>query len=243
MRLSSRKAARFLVRFVVLGAAAGTLAGYSAVAMRSSRALPAGDVTGSAAEPVQPQVSNKTAKADRLPRLIEATLTAAERPNFTLASAIPTAELERSGAALAGAPQAMPLAEPEQATSEPVTEPEQTAIAAVPLPPAEAQASAPAAAGAAEQPARRHADFRPQGPAAADLGSGRILAGGGDGAARRRPHAAERGRAKHAHAGKVNIDVNSPEVQRLIWAAMPLLDAASRGSEARGPQARARHRP
>jgi hypothetical protein len=28
---------------------------------------------------------------------------------------------------------------------------------------------------------------------------------------------------KPAPDGKVNIDVNSPEVQRLIWAAMPLL--------------------
>ena len=29
--------------------------------------------------------------------------------------------------------------------------------------------------------------------------------------------------AKHAVAGKINIDTNSPEVQKLIWAAMPLL--------------------
>ncbi len=28
---------------------------------------------------------------------------------------------------------------------------------------------------------------------------------------------------KHASGGKVNIDINSPEVQKLIWAAMPLL--------------------
>ena len=28
---------------------------------------------------------------------------------------------------------------------------------------------------------------------------------------------------KHAPGGKVNIDINSPEVQKLIWAAMPLL--------------------
>ena len=28
---------------------------------------------------------------------------------------------------------------------------------------------------------------------------------------------------KHAVGGKVNIDTNSPEVQKLIWAAMPLL--------------------
>ena len=28
---------------------------------------------------------------------------------------------------------------------------------------------------------------------------------------------------KHAVAGKVNIDTDSPEVQKLIWAAMPLL--------------------
>ena len=28
---------------------------------------------------------------------------------------------------------------------------------------------------------------------------------------------------KHALGGKINIDVNSPEVQKLIWAAMPLL--------------------
>ena len=28
---------------------------------------------------------------------------------------------------------------------------------------------------------------------------------------------------RHAVAGKVNIDTNAPEVQKLIWAAMPLL--------------------
>jgi hypothetical protein len=28
---------------------------------------------------------------------------------------------------------------------------------------------------------------------------------------------------RHAVAGKVNIDTNSPEVQKLVWAAMPLL--------------------
>ena len=28
---------------------------------------------------------------------------------------------------------------------------------------------------------------------------------------------------KHVVGGKVNIDTNSPEVQKLIWAAMPLL--------------------
>ena len=29
--------------------------------------------------------------------------------------------------------------------------------------------------------------------------------------------------SKHARTGKVNIDVNSPEVQKLIWAATPLI--------------------
>ena len=29
--------------------------------------------------------------------------------------------------------------------------------------------------------------------------------------------------ARNAVAGKVNIDTNAPEVQKLIWAAMPLL--------------------
>ena len=28
---------------------------------------------------------------------------------------------------------------------------------------------------------------------------------------------------KHVAGGKVNIDTNSPEVQKLIWAAVPLL--------------------
>jgi hypothetical protein len=32
-----------------------------------------------------------------------------------------------------------------------------------------------------------------------------------------------RGSGKHALGGKINIDVNSPEVQKLIYAAMPLL--------------------
>ena len=30
-------------------------------------------------------------------------------------------------------------------------------------------------------------------------------------------------RLRHHHGGKASIDVNSPEVQRLVWAAMPLL--------------------
>jgi len=220
MRLSSRKAARFLVRFVVLGAAAGTLAGYSAVAMRSSRALPAADVTGST---VEPQMSNRTAKADRLPVLIEATLTASDRPNFRLASVVPTTEFDRSGAAVTSAPQAMPLAEPEPVTSELVTEPEQTAIAAVPLPP--------------KRP--KHPLPPPPAPSTSLLDDTQIS--GLKGRLQLTSDQVEywpavetalrdiartllnEGRPKHAHAGKVNIDINSPEVQRLIWAAMPLL--------------------
>jgi hypothetical protein len=217
--LSSRKAIRFLVRFVILGAAAGTLAGYSATAMRSSRALATGDMTGSTGEPAAPQVSNKTAKTDRLPVLIQATLTAADRPIFTLASVMPTAELERSGAALIGAPLALPLAEPEQATSAPVAEPERSVIAAVPLPPARPKNLLPPPSTMLDDAQISSLKGRLQ------LTSDQVEYWPAVETALRDVVRTQLndGRTKHARAGKVNIDVNSPEVQRLIYAAMPLL--------------------
>jgi hypothetical protein len=218
--VSSGRAIRFFVRFVILGGAAGSLAGFSAFAMRAIPALPPGGATGSIVEPIATQISNRTAKTDRLPRAIDVALTANDRGNFTLASVIPTTELESSGGAPTGAPRALSLADPDPAPA--VTELKPGDIAAVPLP--------------LHRP--KHLLLPPAQPASAfddtqisglkgrlQLTSDQVEYWPPVELALRdvvRTQLNE-GRAKHARGGKVNIDVNSPEVQKLILAAMPLL--------------------
>jgi len=95
--LSRRKAARFLVRFVILGTAAGALAGYSAHAMRPGPARPADAAAGFAAAAPAPQTSNKTAKADRLPAPGKAAATSGDSVTYSLASLSPRTDFDRIG--------------------------------------------------------------------------------------------------------------------------------------------------
>ena len=80
---------RRVIRFVVLGAAAVTLAGYSAYAKRANRAMAADQTVSFADRMDEPQISNRAAKTDRLLLLQTALLDAAAQRSYTLASILP----------------------------------------------------------------------------------------------------------------------------------------------------------
>jgi len=221
--LSRRRVARTVVRFVVLGAAAGTLAGYSAYTLRPARSAP--DGAGGTTVAVQThasrwQASNAATKTDRLPLLRQASFTMdGGYGGYALASAEQSADLGRLTDMVAAAPMISSTESSAYAPSKPTAESKLAALAPAP-------------------------HDKPK-PAAMPRESGDIL---GDGqiaglknrlrltsdqieywpavesalrdVARTQLHHAG---AKRAHGGKVNIDVNSAEVQKLIWAAMPLL--------------------
>lgn len=213
---------RFAVRFVVLGATAGILAGYSAYAMRPSSALPA----GSAGELIEPQTSNAAAKANRLPFLQQTSLTA----GYSLASAPQSADLNRFYDMVTAATPAIPLAGPEPVHTAslpaPAAEPEPEAkgtTAAVPVPHKVARLPAP--------PQQRPSDsFLDDSQIAGLKGRLRLTSDqveywpAVETALRDVVRTQLRDtRAKQTRGGRMNIDVNSPEVQTLIWAAMPLI--------------------
>jgi len=206
--LSNRKVACF----VIFGAASVTLAGYSALTQRTSRAFLA---EASATEFAEPQIANRAAKTNRL--LIQTALqTVKDQPVYALASADPNATFERAPDPVIAATPTIP--EPAPA---PVIEPKSASVAPAPLP--------------HEKPKR----LLPAPPPAQSglLDDGQI--NGLKGRLRLTLDQVEywpaveaalldvvrtqlRG-TRHAVAGRVNIDTNAPEVQKLIWAAMPLL--------------------
>jgi hypothetical protein len=207
--LSRRTAARFLARFIILGAGAASLAGVSAYAMRPApNAAP-----GLAPQPLAaaPQVSNAAAKADRLAVLVREALTYSDLgPTYTLASVTPAPDFDRFYDAVT---RAVPMhAEPPL----PRAEPAQPDVAAVPMPPRRPKLPPPPALLDDAQLAgikgrlrltAAQAEYWPAVEAAL-----RELA---------RTQLRE-GQIRYVN-GQPNIDVNSPEVQQLIWAAMPLL--------------------
>jgi hypothetical protein len=222
MRLARRGAARFLFRFVILGAAAGTLAGWSAHVIRSAASLPAAS-DDSQSVPTAWQIANREAKADRLP-LVQvslasragnsAALPADPSPSYALAYAAPTGDLDRPrhpATMPTGSIEAQPVAG--AATAEPV-------VATAPLPPQRPKRLPPPApesgllddAHIAGIKGRLHltAEQEEHWPAV-------------EAALREVGRTQLRQAMKRANGGKPQIDVNSPEVQRLIWAAMPLL--------------------
>ncbi|MEX2035096.1 MAG: hypothetical protein WEA28_07880 [Xanthobacteraceae bacterium] len=223
--MSRRKAARFLVRFVILGTAAGALAGYSAHAMRPGPARPADAAAGSAAAAPAPQTSNKTAKADRLPAPGKAAATSGDSVTYSLASLSPRTDFDRIGNETIAATPAIPYAEQTRETAAPVAPaaaPDRPAIAAAPLPrerPKRLPPPAPQASGLLDdthiagiktrlQLTSDQAEYWPAVEAALrEIAKSQF----------REQH------IKHVRAGKAKIDVNAPEVQKLIWAAMPLL--------------------
>jgi hypothetical protein len=206
---------RRILRFVVLGAAAVTVAGYSAYAKRVNRAM-AADQTISFADRIdEPQISNRAAKTNRL--LQTALLDAAAQRSYTLASIQPDAEIERPANPVIAATPSIPAAVPA-----PAVEPKAVAVAPAPA--------------LREKPVDKIKKVAAP-PAGGILDDGQIS--GLKGRLRLSSDQAEywpaveaalrdvvrtqlRG-TKHAVGGKVNIDTNSPEVQKLIWAAMPLL--------------------
>ena len=222
--MSKRKAVRFAIRFTasvaVFGAATVILAGFSAFAMRSSRALPLdGD---------EPQISNRAVKSSRLGSLLPAGLSHNEQASFVLASAPQGTDLERFFETVTAAQPMLPAAAYEQAaaaasaTAEPAAatpEPKKPqAVAALPAPEKPKRVAPPEPSNMLDDGAiaglktrlRLTDDQIEYWPAV-------------ESALRDVARTQLRHTSKQARAGKVNIDVNSPEVQRLVWAAMPLL--------------------
>jgi len=206
---------RRVVQFVVLGAAAVTLAGYNAYAKRTNRALAADQAVAFAGPNDEPQTSNRAAKTNRL--LVQTALTAGTmQPTFALASVDPDLNFGRPANPAIAATPAIPATEPAV----------QSKSASVPLP--------------HEKPGDKAKKLPPPPapPAATGLLDDGQIAGlksrlrlteeqveywpAVEEALRDVVRTQLRG-AKRAVAGKLNIDVNSAEVQKLIWAAMPLL--------------------
>lgn len=221
--MPNRKAARFLVRLVVLGTAAGTLAGFSGYAMLPSRALSADPVTFAAA--LGSQVPNRAVKADRLAP-VPAKLAAAEGATYSLASATTTIEFDRGQDSIgriqdtvAARPPAAPLVKAEQ----PQPQESEPKLAALPLvksrklppPPAPPPVTSGSILDDAHIAGIRsrlrltadQAEYWPSVEAALrDVARTQL----------------REGRIKHTH-GRASIDTDAPEVQNLKWAAMPLL--------------------
>ncbi|MBX9843691.1 MAG: hypothetical protein K2Z80_17970 [Xanthobacteraceae bacterium] len=220
--MSKRKAVRFAVRFTasvaIFGAATIILAGFSAFAMRSSRALPI--------DSDEPQVANRAVKASRLGSLLPAAQAPNEPASFVLASAPQGADLERFFDTVMSAQPMLPAT----TTTEQPAAPEAAAAAPEPKKPQPVAA----AAAAPEKPKRPAPP-----PETSNMLDDGAIAGlktrlrltedqvgywpAVENALREVARTQLRHSKKPVQAGKVNIDVNSPEVQRLIWAATPLI--------------------
>jgi hypothetical protein len=199
--------------FVILGATSVSLAAYSALAQRTSRLL----LDAQAAEFAEPQTSNRAAKTNKL--LIETAFQAIkDQPVYALASADSNMTVEPARNPVIAATPTIP-----EPTPAPAVEPKSVSVASAPLP--------------HEKP-KRALPPPPAPPAQTGLlDDGQI--NGLRGRLRLTEDQAEYWPAvetalrdvvrtqlrgpRRAVAGKVNIDTNSPEVQKLIWAAMPLL--------------------
>lgn len=223
--MSKRKSVRLAVRFVVLGTALGALAAYS---LHSKPWVPA--LAAGFGEAAATQVSNRQAKTNRLALLVPTSLTVTDSAQaFALASSPTTPDLDRFDNAFA-------LATPETETPDAIPGKQEPAPSVAPAGPKHA---------ALTPPFREPAPLPPQKPKphpqAASATSGILddtqIAGlkgrlrltsdqvdywpAVEAALREVVRTQLRGH--HAMHGKPNIDVNSPEVQKLIWAAMPLL--------------------
>jgi len=215
---------RRVVQFVILGAATVTLAAYSAYAKRANRAMAADQAISFAGRFDGMQTSNIAAKTDRL--VIKAALIGpAAQNSFALASAQPDIEIEAPANPVIAATPAIPVPDVPVAKAEPKIPEQKTA-------------ALPQTHDKPADKARHLLPPPPKAPASTGLlDDGQIS--GLKGRLRLTSEQAEywpaveaalrdvvrthlRG-TRHASGGKVNIDTNSPEVQKLIWAAMPLL--------------------
>jgi len=225
--LSKRRVIRFVVRFVVLGAAAVTLAGYSAYAKRANRAMAADQAVSFADRMGEPQSSNRAAKTDRL--LQTALIDTAARRSYALASLQPDIELPRPADPVIAATPSIPAAEPAPAAEAKATEikPAETRTAALAPPSPSYDKPKPLPAPPAP-PAHATNGLLDDGQIAGLKGRLRLTSDqveywpAVEAALRDVVRKQLRG-TKHVVGGKVNIDTNSAEVQKLIWAAMPLL--------------------
>jgi hypothetical protein len=224
MRLSKRRLTRFAFRLtasvVAIGAAAVLLAGVTSFAMRSSSALPYDDAG--------PQMPNRAIKANRMASLLPVALTSNDQASFTLASAPQSGDLEGLYNTVTAAqpmmpePQTTASATPGSETAAYAPEPkkqQQQQVAALPAAPAKPARQAPpaesnllddGAISGLKTRLRLTSDQMEYWPAV-------------EGALREVARTQLRHTPKQKQSGKINIDVNSAEVQQLIWAAMPLL--------------------
>jgi hypothetical protein len=227
---------RNVARFVVLGAALGTLGGYSSYAMRQSSAQVADPAT--IAQALASQVPNRAAKASRLAKLVPVTLAGDQVATYSLASISPGAEFGpsretdgslalRRGEAVEAVPQAEPKIDEAKSGPKIEIKPELkpeikvATLTDVPLPGAKAK-RLPA-------PARTSSTLLDDSQIAGLKSRLRLTAEqlefwpAVEAALREVARTQLRpNHLKHVH-GKPSIDVNAPEVQQLISAAMPLL--------------------
>jgi hypothetical protein len=194
---------RYFSRFVAIGAAAGSLAAVSAYAMRPLPEVPASSL---------PQISNVAAKSDRLAIAVRGALHTDLAPSLAFAEVVPAIAPSRFTEAVE--PQPAPANGPVLAsvTSKPVE------LNAAPLPPRKPKRAPETSEGLLDdaQIAGIRTRLRLTPPQeeywpaveAALREVGRVHFRRG---------------ALRANGSAPNIDVNSPEVQKLIWAAMPLL--------------------
>ena len=205
-----RKAAKFLVLFTcTAGTSAAAVVAWSAYTSEPSEAAIEADVL---------QQSNHTAKADRLPVV---QTSAQSAPSFQLASVnsghVP-AQLPpgfRMAPAEQPAPMALAPTTPEITASAPAAAPAKPKRAAMPLPPPPPEhknAILDEAQIASIKTRLRLTESQIEYWPAVEAALLDVV----------RKHARSV-RNKSAHAGAPKIDVNSPEVQSLVWAAMPLL--------------------
>ena len=206
--MSNRKVACF----VIFGAVSVTLAAYSAFAQRTSRAFLAAQAT----EFAEPQISNRAAKTNRL--LIQTALqTVKDQPVYALASADPNMTVER-------APDPVIAATPSIPEPAPAIEPKSASVAPAPLPLEKPKLLLPAPPPAPPAQTGLFDDGQINGlKGRLRLTSDQVEYWPAVEAALRDVVRTQLRGTRHAVAGKVNIDTNSPEVQKLIWAAMPLL--------------------
>jgi hypothetical protein len=208
----------------VFCAATCLLAGITAFAMRSSSALPVEDAT--------PQMPNRAIKASRMASLLPVALTSSDQEaSFTLASAPQGNDLEGLYNTVTAAQPMVTVPEQQTTASAPANSEPAAFAPEVKKPQAVAALSVPP-----EKPKRQAAATPPAPSTMLDDGA---IAGlktrlrltpdqieywpAVENALREVARTQLHHTGKQMHGGRVNIDVNSAEVQQLIWAAMPLL--------------------
>lgn len=228
-RLSTRK----VVAFVLLGAVTTSLAAYSAYAKRVARTTEASEAFALAGPFDGMQISNRASKANSL--LVKTALTASIPPgSYQLASiepdAVPAPSANPAAEAVPSTPTtevaAPPAAAAEETPAPKITAPKAAAVAPTPAPPVQHAKPAEKLAKAVPPP---HAEnnLLDDSQIAALKGRLRLTEDQAgywpavEEALRDVVRTQLRGSAKPGH--RVAIDVNSDEVQKLIWAAMPLL--------------------